>query len=108
MKKLAYVLVVMFVAALGTTTYASTVVVDNNETIVAVDFDNDKKPCPADCKGECCKAKEADGKTAKANCDKAAKVGCDKTAKKSCCSSAKAAAKTDGKTDEKAAPAEKK
>jgi len=103
MKKLAYVLVVMFVAVLGTNTYASTILIDNNETIVIVDNDFDKKPCPADCKGECCKdkakadASKAGDATAKAGCDKAAKSGCDKSAKSSCGS--KSAAKTDAKTE---------
>lgn len=98
MKKLAYVLVVMFVAALGTTTYANSVVIDNQESIVVVDLDLDKKPCPADCKGECCKDKKAECDKSKAE-TKDAKA-CDKSAKK-CCGS-KSAAKTDDKKTETA------
>ena len=59
MKKVAFILSVVFVAVLGMNSYASTVVVDNNTVITVVDLDTDKKPCPADCQKECC-TKKAD------------------------------------------------
>ncbi|MBI9068338.1 MAG: hypothetical protein JEZ09_13675 [Salinivirgaceae bacterium] len=85
MKKVAFILSVVFVAVLGMNTYASTVVVDDNTVITVVDLDQDKKPCPADCKGECC-AKKAETKTADMKAGNAKAADC-KIAKTSECAS---------------------
>jgi len=99
MKKLAYVLGVLFVVVLGMNTYASTSIVINDETVTIVDINDDKKPCPTDCKADCCKAAKADAKTTKADCNKTVKASCgEKSAAKSCCSGSKSAAKTESKT----------
>ena len=99
MKKLAYVLGFLFVAGMGMTTYASTVVVENDLNITIVDQNDDEKPCPKDCTCDKCekaKAAKAEGKTVKADCAKEAKCG---TPAKKCCGSSKSAAKTDKKTN---------
>ena len=97
MKKLAYVLGFLFVAGMGMTTYASTIVIENDVNITIVDQGDDENPCPKGCTCEKCekaKTAKADCKTTKACCKKEAK--CDKTAKK-CCRSSKSAAKTNKK-----------
>ncbi len=105
MKKLAYVLGFLFMAGMGMTTYASTVVVENDVNITVVNQNDDEKPCPKGCTCEkCtkakadCKATKADCKTAKTDCKSHAK--CDKAAK-SCCKNSK-------KTTEKATTPTKK
>jgi len=78
MKKLTFVLGFLFVAAMGMTTYASTVVVDNNLDVTVVDQNDDEKPCPKDCTCEKCekaKTAKAEGKAVKADCAKEAKCG---------------------------------
>jgi len=110
MKKFALVLSLVFVAGMGMSTMATTVISDNGLQITVVD--NDKKPCAAGCTCTDCKAK-ADG--CKAACDSTKKADC-KTksadgekkcegksaeAKPGCCGASK-----DAKTATPAAPAE--
>ncbi len=108
MKKLAYVLGFLFVAGMGMTTYASTVIVKNDINITVVDQNDDEKPCPKGCTCEKCKKADAkcktDCKNAKADCKHDAK--CDK-AVKSCCKNSKSAVKTDDKTKTTTTPTKK-
>lgn len=94
MKKIVFILSLVFVAGLTMSSYASQVTVDNDVKISIVEDNDDKKPCPADCTKACC--------------TKEAKAECTKTeAKKECCSATKTTECTKSKAAEKKAAPEK-
>ncbi|GEM_PF-6426420 len=88
MKRIAFILSLVFVAGMGMTASATAVIADNGLQITIVDTDN--KPCAAGCTCADCKAKSADGKAA---CDSTKKADC-KTKSADC------SKKCDGKTAE--------
>lgn len=106
MKKMIFVLSLIFVAGLGFQATANKVLVDNGVNLEMVQ--DDKKPCPADCTCANCEAKSADGKTAAAKSGEAKK---DCAAKKSECKTTEAkkecAKKCDGSTKTAEATKEK-
>lgn len=91
MKKMAVILVVTFFTSLGATIYATNVVLENGTKITVIE--NDKKPCPAGCTCDNCKAKAETANTTNANTttDDKKSADCSKKCgetKKSCCSKA--------------------
>lgn len=112
MKRLAFILSIVFVTGMGMSAVATTVISDNGVQITSVD--NDKKPCAAGCTCANCTAKSTDGKAA---CDSTKKADC-KTKSADCgkkCDGKSAEVKpgcctksTDSKTATPAAEPEKK
>ena len=101
MKKIVFILSLVFVAGLTMSTYASQATIDNDVKITIVEDNNDKKPCPADCKAKCCAKEDAKADASATKSDKK----CCSSAKKAECSKAKS---SDKKASAEKAPAEKK
>lgn len=100
MKKVAFILSFVFVAMLGFNSYAAISNVEKNNTVMVVDIDHDKKPCPANCEGDCCKDKKVENKNVESkvsttkessNCESKCTTPC--CSKKSSIESTKAAKK---------------
>ena len=101
MKKLAYLIVFLFVAVVGITAYATTVADNSNETITVVTPSDDEKPKAAESEKKCDKA-SADAKKdcseVKADCNSEVKA---ETAATTGCCAKKSAEKTDSSTEKK-------